>query len=613
MALASAASGASDERSPVPAPTAQEIARLSRPGHPRLLASAADFAALKQRVRSDAQLAEWHAALQEKARRILSEPPSKYEIPDGLRLLHTSRRVLDRMYTLAMVHQLDGDGRCVERAWSELEAAANFKDWNPRHFLDTAEMTHAFAIGYDWLYDRWTPRQRATLRTSMLEKGIKLANDIHSKNTWWAAARHNWNQVCNGGIGMGALALLDEEPETCATFLRGAVKSIQLPMAEFAPDGAWAEGPGYWAYATSYNVVFLAGLQSALGTDFGLSRMAGFAEAGSFPIYASGPTGLSFNYADAHAGVIRGPQMFWLARTFRNADYACYARRTASPHALDLLWFDRSLIESPAARLPLDKHFRNSEVAMFRSAWDDRDAVFIGFKAGDNKANHSHLDLGSFVLDALGERWAVDLGADDYNLPGYFGKQRWTYYRLRAEGHNTLVLNPGASPDQDPRAAAKIVKFVSKPERAFAIADLTAAYAPHACGVTRGIALLDRRQALVQDEVRTAQPAALWWFMHTPAEVTLHRDGRTATLALGKSQLTARILSPAEAAFTVMDAQPLAAGPQPARQADNRGVRKLAIRLDGVRDTRVAVLLTPAHKGAETALPVPKITPLGEW
>ena len=90
---------------------------------------------------------------------------------------------------------------------------------------------------------------------------------------------------------------------------------------------------------------------------------------------------------------------------------------------------------------PRDAVFRGTDTAFFRSAWDDPGAVYVGFRGGDNKANHSHLDLGNFVLDALGERWALDLGPDNYNLPGYFGKQRWTYYRLRTESHNTLTLD----------------------------------------------------------------------------------------------------------------------------------------------------------------------------
>jgi hypothetical protein len=339
---------------------------------------------------------------------MLAAPPSQYVIPDGLRLLATSRRVLDRVQTLALLYQLDGDHRYADRAWQELDAAAKFKDWNPRHFLDTAEMTHAFAIGYDWLYDYWTPEQRETLRAAMVEKGIQPALQIEKEQRWWAVAHHNWNQVCNGGIGLGALALADVEPQLAGDFLHRALQSIQLAMTEYGPDGAWAEGPGYWEYATTYNVVFLAALQTALDTDFGLAKIKGFSEAGTFPIYASGPTGLSFDYADAHAEIVRAPALFWLAREFNNPEYAWYQHRVAAGSPLDFIWFDPHLIHPPAATPPLDKYYRHSEVVTLRSAWNDTNALFVGFKAGDNQANHSHLDLGSFVLEAQGERWAVD-------------------------------------------------------------------------------------------------------------------------------------------------------------------------------------------------------------
>ena len=89
---------------------------------------------------------------------------------------------------------------------------------------------------------------------------------------------------------------------------------------------------------------------------------------------------------------------------------------------------------------------------MFRSAWDDPAALFVGVKAGYNQVNHGHLDLGNFELDALGERWARDIGSDDYNLPGYWsggrGGKRWSYYRLGSESHNVCMLG-GAQ--QDPR------------------------------------------------------------------------------------------------------------------------------------------------------------------
>jgi len=597
----------------LPIPAATNIFAGLNKAHPRLLATKEDFAQLKERLAADSRLQAWHKKLQAQGQALLPAEPSRYEIPDGLRLLATSRRVLNRVQLLGFLYRLDGDPRYAERAWQELQAAAEFKDWNPRHFLDTAEMTHAFAIGYDWLYDVWTPAQRAALREAMVEKGLQPALKVYRARRWWARARNNWNQVCNGGISMGALALADVEPQLAGEALHDALESVQIAMAEFAPDGAWSEGPGYWNYATIYNVILLAGLQTALGTDFGLSDIGAFKDTGLFPIYMTGPLGRTFNYADGGDHALRPPQLFWLARKFKQPVLAWYERQTSTPSVLDLLWFDSEGVGPKAAGLPLDKYFRGAEVAILRSKWEDPRALFVGFKAGDNKASHSHLDLGSFVFDAAGARWALDLGADNYNLPAYFGGQRWTYYRLRTEGHNTLVINPDEKPDQDPSAATRIVRFQSTPERAYAIADLTPAYAKNARKVWRGIAMLDRSKVLVEDEIQADKPVEMWWFMHTPATVSLGKDGRTARLSQGSAQLDAEILSPAGAKFQVMDAEPLPTLPHPEGQAVNKNVRKLAIHLTGVSDTRLSVLLAPRQPPSKGNKVHIEVSPLSNW
>jgi hypothetical protein len=601
---------AETNRAQIPLPPAQEIlARLTK-SHPRLLASSNDFFRLKTRIESESLLRSWQNALNKQANDLLTAAPSRYEIPDGLRLLETSRRVLNRVYTLALLYRLEGEQKYAERAWRELEAAANFKDWNPRHFLDTAEMTHAFAIAYDWLYDAWSEDQRAVLRRAILEKGFKPALNLYRNHSGWTRARHNWNQVCNGGIGMGALALADVEPEFCGEILYSALESLELPMAEFAPDGAWKEGPGYWNYATSYNVAFLAALDSAVGADFDLHKMPGFRETGLFPIYLTGPIGRTFNYADGGDRTIRAPQLFWLARKFNQPAYAWAEREVAAPSPLDLLWFGGEGNGPKSAGLALDKYFRGAEVVTLRGEWENSKALFLGFKAGDNKANHSHLDLGSFVFDALGARWAVDLGSDDYNLPGYFGSQRWNYYRLRAEGQNTLVINPGSGPDQDPGAAARMIRFESRPERSFGIADLSQAYRQNARKVWRGIALLDRQKLLIQDEIQASKSAEIWWFMHTPADIKRIDDRSVMMHQLG-IQVRADILSPDGATFEFMDAQPLPSSPHPERQAKNANIKKLAIHLKEVKETRIAILLTPVTNNQ--TLPSVKLSPLSEW
>jgi hypothetical protein len=590
---------------------AEPVLAKLKPEHPRLLIDRAGFEELGRRIQSDPVLREWDQQVRREADKLLTAPLPQHVIPDGLRLLATSRSVLGRTYTLALMCRLHNEPRYAERLWRELQTVAEFADWNPRHFLDTAEMTHAVAIGYDWLYDRWTDAQRATLRDAIVRHGLKPGLDVYRGNKWWARCTHNWNQVCNGGMTVGALAIADHEPQMAEEILTRAIASVPLAMKSYAPDGAWGEGPGYWNYATTYNVVMLAALRSALGSDFGLSDLEGFRDNGLFPIYMTSPIGRAFNFADSGDRIGHADCMFWLAQRFDRPVYTWFAATVGRPTAAAMIWYRQPGQDPAAAGLPLDKYWRQVEVVTLRSVWNDPQALFCGIQAGSNLVNHNHLDLGSFVLDALGQRWAVDLGADDYNLPGYFGKKRYEYYRLRAEGHNTLVINPDAGPDQDVRATARIARFVSQPDRAFAIADLTPAYARHAQRVERGMVMLDRRSVLVQDEVE-ARAADVWWFVHTMAKVALADDGRSATLSLGKAKLLARLLSPAEARFELRDATPLPASPSPQGQRTNAGVRKLTVHLAKVDRLQLAVLFTPCTGKTEPSVP-PQVAPLAKW
>ena len=172
------------------------------------------------------------------------------------------------------------------------------------------------------------------------------------------SATHNWNQVCNGGMGLGALAIADEEPGLSAKILKYAIESMPRAMASYGPDGGWNEGPGYWAYATRYTVYFLSGLETALGKDFGLSNIKGFDRAGHFRVYSCGTAGMTFNYADAGSNIEETPAMFWLARRFKQPVYAWHQQRLLEtarhPHALNLAWYSTEATSPQSAGWPYE-------------------------------------------------------------------------------------------------------------------------------------------------------------------------------------------------------------------------------------------------------------------
>lgn len=136
------------------------------------------------------------------------------------------------------------------------------------------------------------------------------------------------------------------------------------------------------------------------------------------------------------------------------------------------------------------------------------------------------MDIGSFVLDAEGVRWALELSGDDYSLPNYFdfNSGRWNYYRLNNRGHNTLVINNQL---QNKNAAVPIQTFYTTPELAYSRLDLTQAYSGQASSVRRGFALVNRSQVVIEDElVGVPSGQSIRWGMITPATIAL--DGSKA-------------------------------------------------------------------------------------
>jgi hypothetical protein len=240
--------GASSEK------VADRIAKAS-PDHPRLFATAGDFKQVRQQIKTDARVQQMWGEVQKKADSYLEAKPVE-RIKTGRRLLGVSREALARILALGMAYQITGEQAYLDRGRLTLETIAEFSDWNPSHFLDVAEMSAALAIGYDWLYDGLSPELRKKLRKALIEKGFKPSFD---KKQWWARGGNNWNPVCHGGLTLGALAILEDEPQWAERIVTRAIDGVPVAMkASYAPSGTYPEGPSYWVYGTSYNVLLIA-------------------------------------------------------------------------------------------------------------------------------------------------------------------------------------------------------------------------------------------------------------------------------------------------------------------------------------------------------------------
>jgi len=537
--------------------------------HPRLIITTAGWNDLRTRRTSDAKLDAVITGIVDSARKVLTAPTLVYT-KIGSKMLPVSREAMRRIELCSFAYRFTGEKVFLDRAQKDMLDAAAFADWVPSVYLDTAEMTAALALGYDWLFDALPATTRTTLRQAILEKGIKPG--LSSSNTWQKATM-NWNQVCFGGLTLGALAIADENPEVAREVLTLARKNISNGLKPYVPDGIYPEGPGYWSYGTTYSVLMISALETALGTNWDLPASPGFLASATSLVQQIGPTGRTFNFSDSGEGGQFEPALFWFAQKLHSPELVYLQNQLLQAHLARsgkeknpdrfypflAIWID-GLPKNipPPTRLPLAWHGDGpNPVGVFRSSWTDTNALFLAFKGGSANINHAHMDAGSFVFDVNGVRWASDLGAQNYysiESKGWalFNRKqdsdRWRVYRVNNFSHNTLTLGGKL---HNANGDARITEF----NDTSATVNLSEIFASQAGSVTRKFSMVGNRAISIRDDIFAAQPGlSVRWQMLTRTKISVNNN--EATLQQGDQTLALKILSPADAHFEIASAQP---------------------------------------------------------
>ncbi len=510
--------------------------------HPRILLLTGEESLIKKSVASSPIWKKMHETILKECDNMMALPPIE-RIQIGRRLLDKSREALRRIFQLSYAYRMTGDEKYFNRCEKEMLAISGFSDWNPSHFLDVAEMTMAVSIGYDWLYPKLSEGSRKIIREAIVYKGLYPSLD--PKYNSWLNATNNWNQVCNAGITYGALAVAEVHPELAKTLIERAVISMPYSMGEYKPDGAYPEGFGYWGYGTSFNVMFLSAIEKVFASDFGLTKIPGFLQTAGFYENMTAVSSLCFNWGDSGPRGNLSPSMFWFAlqnndlsqlwiekRYLEKDDYSSFVGDRLFP-AIMIWGKDLPLDKIAAPKYNLWMGQGANPVCMMRTSWTDPNAIYLGFKAGSPSVNHGHMDIGSFIMESEGSRWATDFGMQDYESleskgMSIFGRtqdaQRWSIFRINNRAHNTLTINDQL---QQVKGYAKIDRYSDKPEFMYAISDISSVYSNQLVSANRGVAIVDQKFVVVRDElVAPDKPTTVRWTMLT-----------SATAKLGKSSI----------------------------------------------------------------------------
>jgi hypothetical protein len=256
------------------------------------------------------------------------------------------------------------------------------------------ELTAAFAIGYDWLYDQWTSDQRTTIRNAIVSYGLSYGLNAYTNTSssfrWWQSVNGNWNCVCNGGMILGSLAILDDDTTgTASALLQQAVPNAAANCANVpSGDGTGAETANYWEFAMTGLSELTSSLMIATGGgDFGmLTSNAALKLTSIYRIYVTGMTSL-FNYGDHGPNKFSttGNALLFFGNVYNEPLFTLYQRdRYEAPEPWSMFWYDPSAQGAWWDGLPLDYVFNNSTDtwASFRSSWTDVNGTYITLKAG---------------------------------------------------------------------------------------------------------------------------------------------------------------------------------------------------------------------------------------
>ncbi len=530
--------------------------------HPRLLLDDGDFKQLRKTVNSckSRELTVLHGTYMDYAdESVRKDEVIEYKASATGKILEVSRDVLGQIGACSYAYRFTKDPKYSDRVETILNYVCDFPTWHPEHYLDVAEMSLAVALGYDWCYSKLSKKTKIKCENAIKEFLFDTAEDEAKRKRFRVGT--NWGQVDNAGLLCSAIAFYELDADRTKKLIERAIRdNADFVAYNYAPDGINPEGPGYWGYGTSMQVIINAALEQSYGTDFGLSACPGFKESAMFITFATGPTGEVFNYSD---GAIKKsqPALWYFADKFDNPGLAFNEVQLIKDTPSYKMQLRFGFIYVPfAAKVANQKCVAPQELLfsgtgknplmMARTGWTKSD-MYVGAKGGGGKNNHAHLDAGTFVFDAYGKRWICEVKLPKYvntepvlksigaNL-WYMSQEslRWKVYGYNNLQHNTLTIN---GQDHVAKGCATLDEVWDESSRRGARFDLTPAFQGQADSVSRTICLVDEDHLEIEDYVKALPniPADVYSNFSTKAIVNVTQNGIELTLDKDKMEIRA--------------------------------------------------------------------------
>ena len=510
---------------------------LAKAGHPRLMIDKEGFKSLKERVTSGRfthkTLTKLHNEVVARAGRIV-DTNRKFSGTDDHYM------IVDNLVSCAYAYRMTGQSKYLTKARNDLSIVCDYPNWDPSN-LSHGEISLGVAIAYDWLYYDLTLAERKTIRQALSTKGVARMLSYDA-----TVHKGNWNSIKTSGAICAALAVYEKDKTNSMNFIEKCVNKENLPATINIYKGAgYTEGSHYWDYGSSFEICMITSLEDIFGHSAGLMQVPGLLESGKYATYIHGTANTQFGYSDGGGGSDRpfvaswwfaaknnDPEMMYAERFYidkwykdtpmdtNNGDlrFRLLAPMIAMVRDYDL---DATTLTPPSAKV-----FQcggDMPLVIVRNGWKfDGTDTYLGIKAGLTNTGHAHMDAGSFIFEAEGERWS-----DDKMRPGYGDwfdalyaaggnsgsshqtAMRWDTFHISNLCHSTIAsyTNDGSVPDKLHSTDyyvdgfATIDQVIESGDRQGAVVNMAAPMKGQLKSARRTIELVNNTELVVTDEI----------------------------------------------------------------------------------------------------------------
>lgn len=375
---------------------------------------------------------------------------------------------------------------------------------------------------YDAAYGRMTPEERTIALSAITTRAKQFWGAINPFGHQ-EAQNHPWSMATT--LSFAATITAGENSDSQEWF----DYTFQLYTLRFLPalgfEGENNEGLSYWSYGGNIIAKYADLIKCVYGID--LYQHPWLAQTARFPIYCAPPQGFTVSFSDAaQNGLSNHGNMGPVDRVFSRK----LASSAKDPYALCYSGTadDGEIIAKVPTDIPQSRFFSHIGLAVFNTCLTDaRENVSLGFHSGKYFAGHQHADQNSFVINAYGDKLAIDGGYYDW-----YGSPHFKTYSIQTQAHNTVLVNGKGQAVHKSGADGMIKNYFDSWSFGYAEGDAAnpLVYGGELSEFNRKIIFVKPEFVIIYDKLSSrSAPAVFTWMLHAHGSNPIKIDSASKT------------------------------------------------------------------------------------